>query len=499
VPFISKSKYLAGLQCQKLLWYYYNAKEEIPPPDAATQAIFDQGHEVGELAKSLFPGGIEVAKGIVDFARVLPQSLEAIKLRKPLFEAAFAYKNAFARADVLNPVGKDQWDIIEVKSSTQVKDVNILDLALQRYTYEGAGLKIRNCILMYIDNQYVRKGRIDPKKLFGREDITKQVAALMSGVEGNLKGMADVIRLKKYPAISIGPQCSDPYECPLQDICWQFLPEDNVFTLYKLGQKGFDLLKEGVEKIVEIPETFRLTGTQRIQQETLKSRRPHIDKEALASFLKGLEYPLFFLDFETFGTALPLFDEVRPYQQIPFQFSLHIVRSGDAQPEHHSFLAGGSTDPRPEILSRLQGLLGTKGSIVSYNAPFERGRIKESCEAFPKFATWWERTVPRVVDLLEPFRAFSYYHPDQEGSASMKAVLPALTGKSYEGMAIADGGDASREYLRVTFGKTPTAEKEKVRKQLEEYCGLDTSGMVAIVDALRKLVTDDWAQLKIFN
>jgi hypothetical protein len=390
VPFISKSKYLAGLQCQKLLWYHYNAKNQIPPPDEATQATFDQGHEVGELAISLFPGGMEVAKGIVDFARVLPLSLEAVKLRKPLFEAAFSYKNAFARADILNPVGKDQWDIIEVKSSTQVKEVNIHDLALQRYTYEGAGLKIRNCILMYIDNQYVRKGKIDPKKLFGKEDVTEQVAGEMPGVEADLKGMADVIRMKKHPAIAIGPQCRDPYPCPLQDICWKFLPEDNVFTLYRLGQKAFDLLTTGVEKIVDIPIDFRLNGAQQIQVETIVTRQPHMNRGAIARFLGNLEYPLLFLDFETLGTALPLFDEVRPYQQIPFQFSLHVVRSEGASPEHHSYLADGRTDPRPEILSRLQELLGTTGSIVSYNAPFERGRIKESCETFPQFAPWWE-------------------------------------------------------------------------------------------------------------
>jgi len=487
VTFLSKSKYLAGLQCSKLLWYHYNAKEDIPAPDEATQAIFDQGHEVGELAKTLFPGGIDVAKGIVDFAQVLPQSLEAIKSRKALFEAAFSYKNAFARADVLNPVGKGQWDIIEVKSSTEVKDINFHDLALQRYTYEGAGLKVRNCFLMYINNEYVRRGRIDPKNLFIRDDVTKQVADLLPKVEGNLKGMVDVIRLKKRPDISIGPQCNDPYDCPLHEMCWDFLPDHNVFTLNRLGRKAFDLLKQGVTRIVDIPENYKLNVTQRIQRESVKHRQPKIDKPAIRAFLKELKYPLYFLDFETFATAIPLFDEVRPYQQIPFQFSLHIVTAEGEEAEHHSYLADGSVDPRREIRSGLKSLLGTKGSIISYNAPFERARLKEACKVNPQHSTWWDRTEPRIVDLLAPFRAFHYYHPDQEGSASMKAVLPALTGTSYEGMAIAGGGAASREYLRVTFGDATSVEKQMVRKQLEDYCALDTMGMIQILDRLTEL------------
>ena len=487
VPLLSKSKYLAGLQCAKLLWYHYNAKEKIPAPDEATEAIFEQGHLVGELAKSLFPGGMEVAKGTVDFARVLPESLDAVKLRKPLFEAAFRYKNAFARADILNPVARDEWDIIEVKSSTSVKDINLHDLALQRYTYEGAGLKIRHCRLLYIDNEYVKRGPIDPEKLFAREDVSRRVAELLPGVEGNLTKMVEVILLKKHPDIKIGPHCSDPYDCPLHGLCWDFLPEDNVFTLYRLGQKGFDLLKMGIETIVEIPDDYRLSDAQGIQMESLKSGRPFIDKSALRRFLTSLSYPLCFLDFETFATAIPLFDDVHPYQQIPFQYSLHIIPSEGARPEHHAYLADGNDDPRIEILRQLETLLGDRGSIMAYHAGFEKGVLQKSTEAYGRYVPWYEKIEPRVVDLLQPFRSFHYYHPEQKGSASIKSVLPALTGKGYEDLEIADGGAAAREYLRVTFGTVSGSEKQEVRRQLLDYCGLDTLGMTSIVAALRKL------------
>ena len=485
--FLSKSKYLAGLQCSKLLWYNYNAKEVIPAPDEATQAMFDQGHQVGELAKTLFPDGVEVAKGNLDFEQVLRQSEAAVKLRKPLFEAAFKHKEAYARADILNPVGKDQWDIIEVKSSTEVKGVNLHDLALQRYTYEGAGLKVRRCNLMHINNGYVRHGEIDPKQLLLQEDVTEHVDELIPQVERNLQEMIVVIRMRKYPEIPIGPRCSDPYECPLHSLCWSFLPDHNVFTLYRLGQKGFELLETGVRKILDIPQEYRLTGPQRIQVESVRSGRPFFDKIAVGTFLKELEYPLYFLDFETFGTAVPLFDEVRPYQQVPFQFSLHIVRSEGAKPEHRSYLSDGAVDPRPEILRLLKSLLGESGSVVAYNAAFEKRILQESCGACLEYSSWFKEVEGRIVDLLRPFRAFHYYHPDQRGSASIKSVLPAITGTGYEGMEIADGGTASLEFLRVTFGEAAPAARRQVRRQLENYCGLDTLGMKLIVDKLKGL------------
>jgi hypothetical protein len=485
---ISKSKHLNGLQCSKLLWYEYNAKEEIPPVDDATQAIFDQGREVGELAKSLFPGGVEVARGIVDFEEVLPRSLEAIKLRKPLFEAAFRYKSAFARADVLNPVGKEQWDVIEVKSSTEVKRVHLQDLALQRYTYEGAGLKVRRCFLMYINNEYVRHGDIDPEKLFSQEDVTRQIAALLPDVERGLRKMAEVIRLRDHPDIAIGPHCSDPYSCPLQDLCWKFLPPKNVLTLTRIGRKGFDLLNQGILRAKDVPGSVKLTRNQQIQVDAIRTGKPHVEPAKIREFLSQLEYPLHFLDFETFQTAIPIFDQTRPYQQIPFQFSLHILEAVGTEPVHYGFLAAGDTDPRLQVLELLAQLIGKRGSIVAYNATFESTVLKQSCEDFPGFKKWFKSIEERIIDLLVPFRSFHYYHPEQQGSASLKAILPLLTRRSYHGMPIADGGQASREYMRVTFKEVSRREREKVRIQLEEYCGLDTLGMIEILSAMKRLV-----------
>jgi hypothetical protein len=486
-PCISKTTYLMGLQCQKLLWFRYNAKNQIPAPDQAQQAVFDQGTEVGELARELFPNGLLIAPGVIELDKVLTETGKAIQYRRPLFEPAFQFNGGYARADILNPVAGNAWDIVEVKSTTGLKDVHLQDLAFQAYVFAGAGIKIRKCWLAHINSDFVRRGEIDPQRFFSLENVTKQASALSRNIEGTLDGMFRSIGLSTHPEIQIGPHCNNPYTCALHDHCWSFLPEASVFTLYRGGKKSFKLLSQGIQHLERIPDDFALTTSQEIQRSTLLAGKPHIDRPAIAAFLKQLKYPVSYLDFETIGTAIPLFDGARPFQQVPFQFSLHVARSENTRLEQHQFLAEGRADPRPEFMRRLRDALPETGSVVVYNASFERNCLKACCDLLPDFRPWFKKVERRMVDLLQPFRGFRYYHPRQNGSASMKSVLPALTGRSYENLEIQEGGEASREFLRVTFGDVSSAERMKVRKQLEEYCGLDTMGMASILERLLEL------------
>jgi hypothetical protein len=487
-PGISKSTFLMGRQCSKLLWFRYNAKDQIPAPDEAQQAVFDQGHEVGELAKQLFPGGIEIDTAPGDFDGAIRLTTEALQQRRPIYEATFAYSGGYARADILMPIAGNAWDLVEVKSTTQLKEeVHLPDIAFQAFVLTGAGIKLRKCFLAHINNEFVRHGAIDPQKFFTLEDVTKPVSALSGDIEDQIDAMQRVIGAKSHPEIPIGPHCDSPYTCTLHDHCWSFLPEASVFTLYRGGAKCFSLLQQGIQKLADIPADVTLTDNQSIQRSALIAGKPHVDRPALAAFLGQLEYPASYLDFETIGTAIPLFDDASPYQQIPFQFSLHIRRSANAKLEHRSFLAVGTADPRPEFMRQLKAALPDTGSVVTYNASFETGRLKECCELLPEFKPWLRKVTPRIVDLLLPFRGFRYHHPAQNGSNSMKAVLPALTGKGYESLAIQEGGMASREFLRVTYGQVTDAERHRVRRDLEEYCGLDTLGMIQIVDQLKRI------------
>jgi len=482
---LSKTRYLNGLQCSKYLWILFHEPERIPEVDAVTQYRFDQGHLVGELAKKLFPGGIDIPDE--DFAANLRQTRELLEGRAPLFEAGIGTGKIYARADILNPAGKDEWDIIEVKSSTSVKDEHIDDVSFQKFCYEKSGLKIRKSFLAHINNEYVKDGDIDPEQLFHTEDISDQVAEASPGIQERIDSMLSIISAEQCPDITIGKHCSNPYDCPLQPACWDFLPESNVFNLYRGGRKSLELFESGVLAIKNIPDCFKLTDKQQIQKECEVNGEPYIGKEGIRHFLGTLKYPLYYLDFETFSPVVPLFDGTKPYQKIPFQFSLHIMEKENAKPRHYSFLAEGTEDPKLELLSQLKKVLSEQGSITVYNQAFEKSVLKELGEAFPEYSDWVESVCSRIVDLLIPFRSFYYYHPLQRGSASLKNVLPALTGKSYEGMEIDNGEDASIAYQAVTYGDVPEEVRVKIREDLEKYCGLDTEGMMWIVNRLREI------------
>jgi len=484
-PFLSKSRYLNGLQCPRLLWIVSNEPERIPEPDAATQHIFDQGHLVGELAKKLFPEGIDIPSD--NFMGNIAATRELLNERKPLFEAGILAGRIYSRVDILRPVNAGQWDIIEVKSSTSVKKVNIHDVAFQRHCCESQDLPINHCYLAYINNRYTRGGEINPQELFRINDITDLVEEVSHGIHDRIDNIFEDMAREKCPEIGIGPHCQDPYECALAE-CWGFLPEHNIFNLYYGGKKCFELYDSGIFTVKEIPDSYKLNGKQCIQRDCEVSGQPHVDREAINDFLSTLQYPLHYLDFETIGPAVPLFDGTRPYQAVPFQFSLHVVSDGETRPEHYSFLAGSPDDPRPAFLSELKKVLGDSGSIVVYNQGFEEGILKELAVVFPEYDDWITGVRGRLVDLLQPFRGFYYYHPQQKGSASIKRVLPALTGKGYDDMEISEGGEASIKFYTVTYSEVTEEERNRVRADLEKYCALDTEGMIWIVECLRKRV-----------
>ncbi|MDD4874252.1 MAG: DUF2779 domain-containing protein [Dehalococcoidales bacterium] len=483
---LSKTKYLNGLQCFKLLWIYTNQPESIPQPDAATQNRFDQGHLAGELAKKLFPGGIDIPQD--DFIGNISRTKELLKQRKTLFEAGVLTGKLYSRADILNPVNEDEWDIIEVKSSTEVKDINIQDVSFQKFCREKDGLKIRKCFLAHINNKYVKNGEINPEELFTIEDITEEVISASEGITDRIISMFDVISSPVCPEMSISTHCSDPYDCPLSANCRQGLPEHNVFTLYRGGKKGFDLYNSGILSITDIPSDYDLSDKQLIQCSCVVGGEPHIEKNELMQFLASLEYPLYYLDFETFSTVVPMFDGTRPYQNIPFQFSLHVQDMPGSSLQHHWFLADGPGDPRPGLLSQLHKSIGEFGSVIVYNQSFEKGILREMGEALQEYTRWSQSVIDRIVDLYAPFRSFCYYHPSQKGSASIKKVLPALTGSGYEDLAIAKGDDASLVFLDMTYSELTDEECLEIRNNLLAYCGLDTEGMVRIVEQLYKLI-----------
>ena len=488
MPRLSKSKYLAGLKCSKYLWIMVNSPGKIPEPNETGKYIIEQGNQVGELATKLYPNGIHIPTRPVE--ENIKKSKAALKKKKPLFEAGFKAGNLYARADILKPVG-DEWDIIEVKASSKVKTHHKHDLAFQKYCLEKAGLKIRKCFLMHLNKEYVRKGKLDLKKLLEPEEV--DVSKQSKIVPEQSKYMLDILSKKTCPTVNIHAGCNrqDPIKCPLKTGCWSYLPEGSVMELYNDKKKGFSLLSDGIGEMKEITEDYELTEYQDIQKKCAAKGKPYVNKTELTSFLKKIKYPIYYLDFETYATAVPLYDGLKQYQAIPFQFSLHVQKK-NGELKHYSFL-GTTGDPRKEFLVSLKKLLGDKGSIVVFFESFEKGKLDSLAKKFPSYKNWVEDVKNRIVDLILPFKSFFYYHPKQYGSCSIKAVLPALIGKSYSDLEISDGLSAGVEYVWTIHGlpwrkKATAKEISKVRENLLEYCGLDTEAMVWILEKLRKAV-----------
>ncbi|WP_332445697.1 DUF2779 domain-containing protein [Dehalococcoides mccartyi] len=457
----------------------------MPAVGAATQHVFDQGHLVGDLAHQLYPSGMNLhTKNIWEN---LKETRTCLRLRVPLFEAGFSNNRLYCRVDILNSVGEDEWDIIEVKSTNEVKDEHLHDVAFQRHCCQLAGLKIKSCHVMHLNRDYSKQGEINPNQLFVTEDVTDRLSEYTSGLEERIANMLEVISSGNCPEVNIGQHCNAPYSCLLQEECWALLPEHHVMTLYYGKKLGEELLEQGILNIGDIPEEVALNGKQKIQKECVVCGQPHVNAKEIQTFLSGLEYPLHFMDFETFATAIPIYDGTSPHQNIPFQFSMHLLSKPGAEPEHYSYLAEGRDDPRPGFLAELKKTIGPEGSILVYYEAFEKGRLRELARAFPGCGEWIDGILERIVDLIAPFKNFNYYHPKQLGSASLKQVLPALTDLSYNDMEIAEGTMASLRFMESAFGNISEEERQKIRVDLLTYCGQDTGGMIEIVFRLRQL------------
>ena len=319
------------------------------------------------------------------------------------------------------------------------------------------------------------------------EDVTDRLAEFADGLEERIENMLAVIDSDECPETGIGRHCNDPYSCLLQEECWKHLPEHHVMTLYSGKKLGEDLIAQGIFDISKIPEVTKLNDKQQIQKDCVVCGRPHIDPAKIKSFLKGLRYPLYFMDFETFATGVPIYDGTSPYQNIPFQFSLHVITKPGAMIEHYEFLAKSKDVPRPAFLAELKQDIGPKGNILVYYEAFEKSRLKELAGAFPGYQEWVDSINERIVDLNVPFRNFSYYHPQQLGSSSLKHVLPALTNLSYDDLEIGEGTTASLKFMEATFDNIPDEERQKIRANLLIYCGQDTEAMVRIIKRLDEL------------
>ncbi|GJL85306.1 MAG: hypothetical protein DHS20C02_10810 [Micavibrio sp.] len=488
-PKISKSQYIKGLQCPKALWYYRHRKDLAPEIDPATQARFDTGHEIGELAKQYFEGGVEVTNDYRDIKGAIAATEQFVKDgHSVIYEATAMHPvdGSYSRIDILKRVEEtDEWDMIEVKSSTSVKDYHLDDMALQYHAFYNAGYKIGCCFMMVIDNSYIRDGDIGPRQLFRLEDISDFVFSKQGEVEQVAGQLGYVLDRKDEPQIKIGSRCFSPFECDYRHHCWKNVPEVSVYDFFSKDKAEEIADKHGYE-LTKLPEDLRPSGKKSADLESYINNEIIIDATKIRIFLGELAWPLYFLDYETVGAAVPQFDSTKPYQQVTFQFSLHIEPEPGAELIHHEFLHKERSDPRTPFTEKLVELCGEDGSIIAYNKSFEVTCNTKLAEYLPEYGEQLEAINARMVDLLVPFRSRWLYHPSQLSSASIKAVLPAFTDQSYSELNISGGEDASQLYSDFLTGKLPKEEHGALWNNLSEYCKLDTYAMKVLLDVLHE-------------
>jgi hypothetical protein len=487
---LSKSSFIKGLQCEKHLYLYKYHYDEMDELSDMQKAIFKRGTNVGELAHKLFPGGTIAAQGDP------PKYELAIKRTKELingdaqiiYEAAFMFNEVLSIADIL-VMEKGGAKVYEVKSSTSISETYINDAALQYYVISNLGIRVKDFSIIYINNQYIRKGELDLEELFTTESVLELILPLQKLVKENVDRFKKVILKKNMPDIEIGEHCYNPYTCGFFNYCRKHIPEESIFDFSGMHlAKKYELYRNGIIRLDDVPEDYSLNKNNRLQLDVHRNGNPLIDKKAIKNFLSDLNYPLYFMDFETFQPAVPLFDNSKPYQQIPFQYAVFLKKNKSSDAEHFEFLSEPGEDPRKKFIESLLIVTRGKGDVLVYNKTFEITRLNEIARDHSEYSDEIEKLISRIKDLMVPFQKKYYYAPEMKGSYSIKAVLPALVPElSYANLEINEGGLASIAYESLQ-AETDLMFIAEIKQQLLEYCKLDTLGMVRILEKLEALI-----------
>ena len=488
---MSKSKYCRGIQCEKILWLEKNRPDLIGKKD---ESRMKTGQNVGEIAKGIFGDYNDIAYD-KDMAKRVEMTKDALDDGSEIItEASFLFDDNFCSVDILKNLS-DGVEIYEVKSSTEIKDVYLDDISYQYFVLEKCNLNVKKAAIVYINNEYIRGDELDLNQLFRIEDITDIARQKQDEIKSNIDAIRDFMQNHgplSEPSSEIDMHCFNPYECEFWDYCTRDLPKPNVFDIHGMWKsKKIEKYHEGKVSFEDLKnEKLNPKYLQQIDFE-INGREPKINMQAICDVLDSLKYPLYFIDYETCQHAIPEFPKTKPYQQIPFQYSLHIIRNEGGPLEHREFLADENDENMIRTFAEsMIGDMDWDGSVIVYNKAFESSRNREIGEMYPEYKSEMERFNSNIVDLMVPFKSRDYYTKEMKGSYSMKYVLPALypddPDLDYHALPVVhNGGEASAAFLTL---KDKTAdEREEIRHGLLEYCKLDTLAMVKIWEKFRQV------------
>ncbi|OEW18366.1 phosphomethylpyrimidine kinase [Campylobacter sp. BCW_6879] len=490
--FFSKSKYIRGTQCAKSLWLQTYKKDVLSKPDENALAKFSTGDKVGELACKLFPNGVKIEFEGSSFDEKCEQTRQLLKNNQEvIYEATFCYNDILVMIDILQNT-KEGLIINEIKSSTSLKNIYTDDCSLQYYVLSNLNYKIKQVNLIHLNNGYYKDDFLDINQLFISNDITDKIIQNQEQVKENLKYFEEILNKKEEPDMDIGTQCFDPYECDGYEYCWikqrNLCENENIFNISRLNaNKKFELYYKDIIDFKDIKDLSIFNENQQIQIKASLNKEIYINKENIKKFLNTLTYPIYHLDFETFMQAVPEFKGVKPYMQIPFQYSLHIDYKDKL--EHKEFLSECRIDPRYELAKNLINDIPKDACVLAYNASFEKGVIRNLALIFPEFSEHLLNIEKNIKDLMLPFQNKDYYHYKMQGSYSIKKILPALIPdmeKAYKDLELIHNGNEAMQSFELMQNMDQNTQV-KYRKALLEYCKLDTLAMVKILKHLEEI------------
>ena len=489
---LSKSRFVEGSQCSLALWYSCYRSELRPEVSEELQSSFDNKKELKDLAQTYFDQGIDINVASFDIENGILRTKECVDSGESVIFEAIAKHNVsghYSKVDIFRKNQSGLYDLIAIKSSVSVKEEHYNDIAFQYYIFKNSGFPVGQCFLMIVNNTYTCHGDIDPKKLFKLENVTEIVIKMQVEIASRVDELAKVIEQPNEPKKAIGQHCLIPHNCAFKYHCWRSIPEYSVFDIYQKKKTGEIFAQIRSYDPKDIPPELFPSGSKGIDLASHQNNKVHFERENVKKWLEDLVFPLYFLDYETVSSPIPFFDNTNPYQQVPFQFSLHRLDSPNSPLIHSNFLHQEKSDPREDFVKELIQQCGKSGSIIVYHQTFEESQNKKLAETYPEFSGALYAINVRMKDLEIPFKKRWIYNPKQQGSSSIKYVLPAFTTLSYQNMEIANGEAASKAYSQMLKGNLE--DPGLLFKNLLAYCALDTFAMVKLYQVLKEMVATE--------
>lgn len=499
MKYISKTIYLEFIACAKNAWL----KQHRPDlADKFTLSAFEKsllanGNLVESWARKLFPSGTLIEESGSEAAQ--KTSAQIKNKQVVIFQATFIFDKFLARNDVLEyDAVNDVWNIYEIKGTNTTEENNderdhIEDATFQYIVARDCGLKIGKINIIHLNKEYIRGDEINVNELFTFDDISEQVLEREERTKEKMRRALEALFQKDEKALS----CDCLYfgrnkHCSTFKYSHPEVPEYSVHDLSRIGlakKKLADLVDAHIFDLTDIPDSFPLSAVQKNQLDVYKSQVSIIDKEAIKQELEALSYPLYFLDYETYPPAIPLFKGFKPYQHIPFQFSLHVLPSPNGELKHFEYIHLEQSDPTPSLIKVLQNIIGPEGSVIVWNKAFEESKNIEMAQRHPESREFLEDVNSRIYDLMDIFQKQFYVHPGFKGRVSIKKVLPVLAPElSYQELTIKEGASAMEAWFEKIFNASSEEEKKEIAKHLLDYCRLDTYAMYAILLHLTKTI-----------